>query len=164
MLPEFSFQEELVRLYQRQGETRKADNLMEELIAGLKEDQKSGHLMDLELANIYLHLKKDPAKAMAYAQKEYKRRPNNIDVCKTIAAIYYKQKNYKQAEIYLLKATRTNSQDPTLLCLNGLVKYRLGDRVAGETLIRKSLATDPFQNTAYSTEGKSLLSNSITKL
>ncbi|MGV3589126.1 MAG: tetratricopeptide repeat protein [Adhaeribacter sp.] len=164
VLPEFSFQEELVRLYQRQGETRTAANLMEELIEGLKEDQKSGHLMDLELANIYLHLKNDPKTAMTYAIKEFKRRPNNIDVCKTLAAIYYKQQQYQQADFFLQKATRTNSQDPTLLCLNGLVKYRLGDRVAGETLIRKSLATDPFQHTTYSTEGRSLLSNSVTKL
>ncbi|GEO06060.1 hypothetical protein AAE02nite_37240 [Adhaeribacter aerolatus] len=164
VLPEFSFQEELVRLYQQQGATRKANNLMEELIAGLKEDQKSGHLMDLELANIYLNLKNDPDKALAYARKEYKRRPENIDVCKTLAAIYYKKQDYQRANAFLQKATRTNSQDPTLVCLNGLVKYRLGDRVAGETLIRKSLATDPFQYTAYSTEGKSLLSQSVTKL
>lgn len=163
-LPEFSFQEELVRLYQQQGEKIKANKVMEELISGMEEDQEAGHLVDLELANIYLHLKHDPEKALAFARKEYKRRPANIDVCKTLAAIYYKKQDYKSADIFLQKATRTNSQDAALLCLNGLIKYRLGSRVAGETLIRRSLAADPFQNNSFSSEGKSLLSQSVTKL
>ena len=164
VLPEFSFQEELVRLYQQQGNKRKADQTMQELLAGLEEDQAAGHVVDLELANIYMELAQDYNKALQYAQKEYKKRPANIDVCKAMAAIYYKKQNYSKAAYFLQRATRTQNQDAALLCLNGLINYRLGKQAEGENLIRKSLAINPFQTTALSAEGKSLLSTSVTKL
>ena len=163
-LPEFTFQEELIKLYQKQGKTKKAQALMEELLAGMEEDQEAGHVVDLELANIYLDLKKDYKQGLQYALKEYKRRPENIDVNKTLAKAYYLLEDYPQAVVHLQKATRTNSQDADLMCLNGLINYRLGKMVAGENLIKQSLVLNPYQNTPMSQEGKSLLSSAVTKL
>jgi tetratricopeptide (TPR) repeat protein len=164
ILPEFTFQEELVRLYQQQGQKRKAGRLLKELLAGMEEDQQAGHVVDLELANIYLELAQDPEKALKYARKEYKRRPENIDVCRTLAHIHYARKDYEQAAGFMRQASRTNSQDPTLLCLNGLIQYKRGHQALGENLIRKSLAINPYQHHPLSQEGKSLLSKSVSKL
>jgi tetratricopeptide (TPR) repeat protein len=164
ILPEFSFQEELVRLYQQQGEKRKAARTLKELLAGLEEDQQAGHVVDLELANIYLELARDPDRALKYARQEYKRRPGNIDVCRTLAHIYYARQEYEKAAGFMEQATRTNSQDPNLLCLNGLIHYKRGHQAQGENLIRKSLALNPYQNNLLSQEGKSLLSKSVSKL
>ncbi|PSR56375.1 transposase [Adhaeribacter arboris] len=164
ILPEFSFQEELVRLYQHQGNTRKAEATMKELLAGLEEDQEAGHVVDLELAHIYLELGKNPDKALTYALKEYKKRPDNIDVCKALAQIYYQKQDFATAASYLKKATRTNSQDAGLVCLEGLVKYHLGNQAEGANLIQKALAINPYQNTALSTEGRNLVNKSISKI
>lgn len=163
-LPEFSFQEELTHLYQLTGQKQKAKSMMQELLDGLMEDQEAGHVVDLELANIYLELGNDPDKALSYASKEYKRRPNNIDVCKAMAAIYYKKGDFAKADSFLQKATRTNSQDPTLLCLHGLVRYKMGEKANGEQLIQKSFSIDPFQTNSIREEGKSVLSHQLTKL
>jgi tetratricopeptide (TPR) repeat protein len=163
-LPEFSFQEELVRLYQQKGDKKRADKIMQELLAGMEEDQEAGHIVDLELATIHLELGQNPDEALEYALKEFSRRPDNIEVCKTLAHIYYKKQDYQKASAYLQKATRTNSQDPALLCLNGLVNYRLGKQVPGEALIRKSLSINPYQDTPLSREGKNLLHQSVSKL
>ncbi|QNF31233.1 tetratricopeptide repeat protein (plasmid) [Adhaeribacter swui] len=164
IIPEFSFQEELVRLYQQQNKIIKAKATMEELLEGLEEDQAAGHVVDLELANIHLQLGKDPDKALVYAMKEYKRRPDNIDVCKALAEIYYQKQDYKTAATYLKKATRTSSQDAGLVCLDGLVKFHLGDQINGTHLIQKSLALNPYQNTTLSTEGRNLVSKAISKI
>jgi tetratricopeptide (TPR) repeat protein len=163
-LPEFSFQQELAHLYRQTGQKSKAESTMEELLEGFEEDQEAGHVMDLELANVYLELANDPDQALQYARKEYKRRPGNIDVCKVMASIYYKKKDYAKAGAYLRKAMRTQSQDATLLCLNGLVSYRTGDKATGEELIRKSFSLDPFQNSSIGQEGKRILSRSLSKL
>jgi tetratricopeptide (TPR) repeat protein len=93
-LPEFVFQEDLVRFYQKQGQVAKAEETLAELLAGMEEDQEAGHIVDLELANIHLELKKDYNQALEYALKEYKRRPNNIDVNKTLANVYYHLKDF----------------------------------------------------------------------
>jgi len=163
-LPEFTFQEELIRLYQQQGNTKVAQKTMAELLAGMEEDQEAGHIVDLELANIYLELQKDYKKSLQYAQKEFKRRPENIDVNKALAKAYYKLGNYSQAATHLQKAIRTNSQDVDLMCLNGLINYRLGKLAVGENLIRKSLDINPYQNTPLTQEGKSLLSASVSRI
>ena len=164
IIPEFSFQEELVRLYQQQGKTAQAKATMEELLEGLEEDQEAGHVVDLELANIHLQLGKNPNKALEYALNEYKRRPDNIDVCKTLAEIYYQKQEYETAATYLKKAKRTNSQEASLVCLDGLVKFRLGDQVNGTNLVQKSFAINPYQNTLCSAEAKSLMSKALSKL
>lgn len=120
--------------------------------------------MDLELAKIHLELKKDYKKALQYALKEYKKRPENIDVNATMANTYYHLKNYPQAAFHIKKATRTNSQDAELLCLNGLIDLKMGKVASGQSLIRKSLDINPYQGTSLSKEGKSLLVSSISKL
>ncbi|CAN5914616.1 hypothetical protein BH24BAC1_BH24BAC1_20610 [soil metagenome] len=163
-LPEFSFQEELTHLFQITGQKQKAQSMMQELLDGLVEDQEAGHVVDLELANIYLELGNDPDKALTYAAKEYKRRPNNIDVCKVMAAIYYQKGDYAQADTFLQKATRTNSQDATLLCLHGLVRFKMGEKANGEELLKKSFSIDPFQTNRIREEGKGILSHQLTKL
>ncbi|MBC3541628.1 tetratricopeptide repeat protein [Rufibacter sediminis] len=163
-LPEFTFQEELVRIYVKQGQNAKAAETLEELIAGMEEDQEAGHIVDLELANIHLELKKDYATALEYALKEYERRPDNIDVNKTLANIYYHQQNYAKASAHIQKATRTNSQDAELLCLNGLIAYKTNKLADGQHLIRKSFTINPYQLTPLSVEGKSLLSSSLSKI
>lgn len=164
ILPEFSFQEELIRLYKKQGENGKASQTMKELLTGMEEDQEAGHVVDLELANIYLELGQDYNKAQKYALKEYERRPDNIDVCRTLAHISYKKGDFKKAAHYMRKATRTNTQDPDFLGLDGLIHYKLGNQALGENLIRKSWAINPFQDTPLSREGKVLLSRSVSKL
>ena len=164
IIPEFSFQEELVRLYQQQGKTAQAKATMAELLEGLEEDQEAGHVVDLEFANIYLQLGKNPNKALEYALNEYKRRPDNIDVCKVLAEIYYQKQDYGTAATYLKKAMRTNSQDASLVCLDGLVKFRSGDQVNGTNLMQKSLTINPYQNTLCSAEAKNLVNKALSQL
>jgi tetratricopeptide (TPR) repeat protein len=164
IIPEFSFQEELVRLYQQQGQAGKAARTMKEMLAGMEEDRQAGHVVDLELAKIYLELARDPQQALKYARQEYKRRPANIDVCRTLAQIYYVKQDYKAAAAYMRQASRTHSQDPALLCLAGLIEFKGGRQALGEHLIRKSLALNPHQDSPLSREAKSLLSRSVTRI
>ncbi|WP_439879735.1 tetratricopeptide repeat protein [Pontibacter sp. MBLB2868] len=163
-LPEFSFQEELAHLYKKTGQEREAEKTMEELLEGFEADQEAGHIVDLELAKVYLELNNDPDKAMAYAMKEYKRRPNNIDVCKVMASIFYAKKDFGRANTMLKKATRTQKQDASLLCLNGLVNYKLGHRASGEHLLQQAFSLDPFQTDRIGAEGRSIISKRLSSL
>ncbi|MHA6250003.1 tetratricopeptide repeat protein [Pontibacter sp. CAU 1760] len=164
VLPEFTFQEELTSLYSEAGQKNKAADTLKELLAGLEEDQEAGHIVDLELASIYSELGHDYDTALKYAMKEYKRRPNNIDVNKTLAAIYYKQQNYKQASAHLQRAMRTQRKDAATLCLDGLLAYKTGDKAAAQTLLQQSFSLDPFQSGSLSAEGKKLLRGSLSSL
>ncbi|MCJ8163435.1 tetratricopeptide repeat protein [Pontibacter sp. E15-1] len=163
-LPEFSFQEELTSLYQKTGQKEKAAETMKQLLAGLEEDQEAGHVVDLELARIHTELGDDYDKAMGYAMKEYKRRPNNIDVNNTLAMIYYKKQDYAKADTYMKRAMRTQKQDAATLCLDGLITFKKGDKATGQALLQKSFSLDPFQNNSLSKEGKKVLGNALSSL
>lgn len=164
ILPEFSFQEELAHVYKQTGQNQKARVAMKELLAGLQEDEDAGHNVDLELAKIYVELAPDYDKALTYALNEYKRRPDNIDVCKALATIYYKKKDIPRATAFLKRASRTNSQDATLMCLTGLVNLRTGKKTAGQDYIRQSFELDPFQNNTIGREGKRILNQRLSSL
>ena len=120
--------------------------ITQELLEGFEEDQDAGHVVDLELANMYLYTTHDIDKAYYYAEKEYLKRPQNIDVCKTMAAIQYKRNNLHEANKLIEIASRTNKQDAEILYLKGLINYKLGNEKVGVELTEKALGINLFIN------------------
>ncbi|MCB0556673.1 MAG: hypothetical protein KDD02_24215 [Phaeodactylibacter sp.] len=114
IIPEFSFYESLARLYKTQGRNQEFQATMDELLQMFREDTESGHDMNLEYAKLYSNLLDDPEKALEYAQKEYNRRPDNIDVNRVMASIYFKRGETELATRRLEVATRTHARYPEL--------------------------------------------------
>lgn len=87
---------------------------MEEVFVMLKDDEDSGHNMNLEYANIYLDLLEKPEQALEYAQKEFDKRPENIDVNRMLARIYKAKSDQTMTQKYAVAASVTNSKHPEL--------------------------------------------------
>ena len=135
LIVEYSFTDELTDLYKLNNEPEKAKKAEQEVIAmlgpGADADESStthGHYADRELAFAYLKMN-DLENASKHAQLEYERRPENIDVCEMMAWVHYKVGNYAEANKYINKALRTNSQNPVLLSRAGLIKIKSGEIV-----------------------------------
>ncbi len=146
IMPEFSFQEEMAHIYKITHENSRAKSITQDLLKSLEEDQDAGHVVDLELANIFLDISQDIDEAYRYAKKEYKKRPQNIDVCKTMAKIHYKKNNLEEANKLIEIASRTNKQDAEIFCLKGLINYKLGKPKNGIELMNRALKINPFLN------------------
>ncbi|MFK7905129.1 MAG: tetratricopeptide repeat protein [Chitinophagales bacterium] len=157
VMPEFSFYETLATVNQLEGNTNEVNKLNSDLIEMLQEDQESGHNMDLELANIYLTLDNNPEKALTYAERAYKERPDNITVNQSMAKIYYKKGDFEAAAKHIDKALQTNFKDPELLCLAGLVKHKIGAKTDGISLMQQSMALNPQMNNEWTKEAKAIL-------
>jgi tetratricopeptide (TPR) repeat protein len=149
MIVEYSFSDELTDLYRLNNEKSKADKNAEEVISmlGPNTDVEGttghGHYADRELAYAYLKTN-DVDDALAHAETEYKRRPDNIDVCETLGWVQYKKGNYKEANMLINKALKTNSKNPVLLCRAGLIKVKAGETEKGKLLIKQGVETNPF--------------------
>lgn len=150
LITEYSFADELTDLYRLNNEPGKASKSSEEVIAmlspvsGADESSSShGHYADKELAYAYLKVP-DYDQALQHAQTEYERRPDNIDICETMAWVQYKKGNYAEANKMINKALRTNCQNPTLLCRAGLIKIKAGEMEKGDLLIKKAMGTNPY--------------------
>ena len=111
--------------------------------AGDESDTGHGHYADKELAYAYIKTN-DLENALKHAQTEYERRPDNIDVCETLAWVNYKLNDFKTANTLINKALKTNCKNPILLCRAGLIKVKANEVEKGKTLIKQALETNPF--------------------
>jgi tetratricopeptide (TPR) repeat protein len=162
LITEFSFADELTDVYALNNEKTKAERSANEVIEMLgpgdvdESESGHGHYADKELAYAYLKVN-DHEKALKHALIEYERRPENIDVCETVAWVYYKQGNFAAANTYIDKALRTKSTNPTLLCHAGLIKIKAGRKEAGTALIKKALEPEPLIDQALKKEAAAYL-------
>lgn len=124
LIPEVSFYEQLIKLYKETGREEQAEKTLKEVFDMLADDEKHGHMMNMEYAQIHLHITHDYDKALEYALQEYEARPDNIDVNKLLAAIYLQQENYDKAEEQVAKALVTNSSDPEFLSIADDIKSK----------------------------------------
>ncbi len=150
MIIEFSFADELTDLYVLNNEMDKAKKSATEVIdllspmSDIDENTSGhGHYADKELAYAYLKLP-DLENALKHALLEYDRRPNNIDVCETVAWVRYKKREYYEANTMINKALKTNCQNPSLLCHAGLIKIKAGEKMKGEEFIKKALQANHY--------------------
>ncbi len=159
MVTDDGIKEELQQVY-KITDPNKAKEITESLVDNLIANTKSkdsedsiGHYGDKELAYAYLELNKVD-KALEHALLEYNRRPNNIDVNETLAWVYYKKGDYKNANTYINVALKTKSKNPILLCRAALIYYKNGDKdLAKNTLALLSL-DNPYVDVVLQNEVK----------
>ena len=117
IIPEVGFYEQLAHLYQKTNRMAEAKSTIKEIFTMLEDDVVHGHNMNLEYAAIHRDLTGNYEEALKYAQADYEKRPNNIDVNKLMASILLKQGKAEAAVSYLQQAKVTNSQHPELLAI-----------------------------------------------
>lgn len=149
LITEYSFSDELTDLYALNKDEKKSKQNALEVIdmlspqSDVESENGHGHYADKELA--YAYLKTNAVeKALKHALVEYQRRPENIDVCETLAWVKYKNNAIKEANILVDKALKTGSKNPILLCQAGLIKIKNGQAEKGEELIKTALELNPF--------------------
>ena len=160
---DYAFTDELVDVYRLNNQPEEAGKMARESVNMLadaakqaNDNEQLGHYTDRELAYAYLKTG-ELDKALEHAKIEYARRPDNIDVNETLAWVYYKRGDYKEAEKYMQVARRTNSQNPVLLCRAGLILTKTGQVAEGQALITKALDTAPYLNPEVEAEGRKML-------
>jgi tetratricopeptide (TPR) repeat protein len=142
IMPEFSFHEEMAEIMNLQGKTEEAKNKYKETLVMLKEDEASGHVAHLDMANVYIHLGEYDT-ALEQARKEYETRPDNIDVNSVLAWIYYKKNDGEKALEHIHKAKRTGSNQPVLNARAGMIESKFGNKKEGIKYLQLARSVQP---------------------
>lgn len=145
IIPEVGFYEQLASLYFDTDRGKAAMQLVPQILDMLGEDTDSGHNMNLEYANVHLHLTHQYDRALQYALDEYQLRPTNLTVNEQLAHIYFALENYEQAQKHAEVANRLKTDSAELLCLLGLAKIELGEASNGRQLLQQSFSQNPHQ-------------------
>ena len=163
LITEFSFSDELSGLYLLNNEKDKSKKSEQQVITMLSPGKSTGgtnghgHYADKELAYAFLKTNQIDS-ALVHALAEYKRRPENIDVCEMMAWVLYKNKNFYAANEIINKALRTGSKNPVLLCHAGLIKIKAGENQKGTEMIKAAFSADPFLDDELKKEAQPYLS------
>ena len=159
---DYSFSDELTDLYRLNGDKEKAEQNSREVIemlspaSDVETESAHGHYADKELAYAYLKIN-DTEKALKHALIEYQRRPLNIDVCETLAWVYYRQGKTAYAYNLINQAMKTGSKNPVLLCRAGLIKIKSGEQEKGLALLKQALEINPFLDKELKQESEGYL-------
>lgn len=121
IIPEVGFYVSLAHILKDQGRDSELEKIKSEIIEMLEDDVVNGHNMNLEYADLYLSLYNDPQTALSYIEKEYQKRPNNIDVNRKLAQVYHQLDLMEDSKQYIAAASITNSAHPELQELKSVV-------------------------------------------
>ena len=111
IIPEVGFYVDLARYHKEAGHEDKVDSLRQSILTMIDDDIRSGHIMNLELGHVYADLFEDYPKAISLIQKEYNRRPDNVEVNKALAEVYTKMGDQANAELHMDKVLRLHQMD-----------------------------------------------------
>jgi tetratricopeptide (TPR) repeat protein len=157
ILPEVSFYENLVEIYQSTNRQAEADALIQKMMTMMAEDEASGHKMDLEKAKVHLNLSNKLNESMKSATIEYKARPNNIDVNLLMGQISIAKGDFKEAKKHIDVALLTKSNKPELLICKGLIESNNGDVKLAKESVKKAFSLDPYLTGTLAVSAKKVL-------
>jgi len=157
IIPEVGFYEQKAALYQKMGKDEQTAALSQEILAMLADDEANGHKMDMEYARVYRDLLNDLPKALEHALAEYRSRPDNAEVNELLASIYFKMDELEAAEKHIEKALATESKDPELLCLSGLILIKAGNEAQGRQQLEASMRQNKYQQHAFAAAAQTAL-------
>lgn len=143
IMPEFSFHEQMAEIYALQGEKEKAAKKYTEVVTMLDEDAQSGHTVDLELCKLYTKTGQLDSAAY-YGQKEFAKRPKNIDVNHALATVAFQKNDLKKAQEYIETAMRTGNKDPELLQQASQIALAMGNVSESKKLIAEAKKVNPL--------------------
>jgi tetratricopeptide (TPR) repeat protein len=157
LIPEVSFYVSRAQRELEKGNTAKAGSMTQEILAMLADDEEAGHQMSLEQARVQLSLLDNPANALEYAMAEYSVRPDNIDVNKLLAEIYYVQNEFTKANEHLQKALVTGTKDPETKCLEGILLAKTNKADEGTKLLEAVFVEIPYLDCSYCGDARAII-------
>lgn len=105
LMPEVGFYITKAKLMELKGKKEESLAIAREVLAMLKDDEASGHKMDLTYAQVYAELFNDYEQAIKHAMKEYNTRPKNTEVNKFLVDTYTKMGNMAKADMFKVNTT-----------------------------------------------------------
>jgi tetratricopeptide (TPR) repeat protein len=157
LIPEVGFYVSRASWEKDRGNLNTAKDMTKEIMTMLAEDEEAGHKMNLELARVHLDLLDKPERALVYAIEEYTKRPDNIDVNKLLAEIYFLQNNLSKAEEHMEKALKTGTMDPEVKCLEGILLAKGNQLEEGSKLLKSVFVENPHLDCSFCTEAKAII-------
>ncbi len=157
--PDHIFIEKLGDLYKAMGAKENESELNGKILDALKQHKEDGYDVDLEYAiyfsnhNIYL------PEALEHAEREYNRRPNNIDALDAYAWALHKNGKSSEAVQYIERAMRLNTKRAILHYHAAEIYRAINNNQMALKYLKKAFEENPYINPLYADSARNMLNS-----
>ncbi|NUO78781.1 tetratricopeptide repeat protein [candidate division KSB1 bacterium] len=141
--PDHAFLEQLVEACHLAGETAEAEKMTKLALEAYAQHEQDGWEVNLEYARFCTSYDLNLPEALQRAQREYERRPNNIDVLEVYASALYKNGQPEKAEPFIKQALRLQTPRASLYFHAGMIAYQLGKHDEAQAHLQQALSMGP---------------------
>lgn len=148
-VPDHGFAEQLCDLYRVTGQNDSLKKATEFVFAEFRDHQNEGWNIDREFAIFCANHDLDLAQALSRIEREYERRPANIEVLDTYAWVLHKSGRSREAVPVIQKALRLGTKNPSVLYHAAKIHGAAGDAKQASGYMRAALEGLPSMNVLY---------------
>lgn len=138
--PDHAFLEQLVEAYHLAGELAEAEKMTKLALEAYAQHEQDGWEVDLEYARFCLNYELNLKEALTRAEREYQRRPNNLDAQEIYAVALYKNAQAEKAGPIIAQALRLQTYRASLYYHAGMIAHQLGKHEQARTHLQQALA------------------------
>lgn len=139
-VPDHAFLEQLVEVYDAAGQKDEAQKAAQLVIESYLQHEQEGWNVDLEYARFCSLYDLNPASALQRAEREYRRRPRNIEVLETYAWTLYQNGQPEKAAPLLQQAMRLQTRRASLYFRAGMIAKTLHHARQAQNYLAQALA------------------------
>ncbi len=142
--PEHLFIEQLAEIYRMDGQLKNADGVVKIVLQMFEQHEKDGWNINREYAMFCANHDINLSEALDRMKKEYKARPENIDVLETYAWTLYKAGRVSESMPLIDRAMRLNTSSFSLHHHAGMIYSAAGMKEKAEQMFERSRSENPF--------------------
>ncbi len=136
--PEHSFLEELVNVYAATGQTGLAQETIEKVLQEFSDHVKEGWNVDKEYALFCANHNINLEKALECAERDYNRRPHNIEALDAYAWTLHKNGRSREALHYIEQALKRGTQHAVMQHHAAAIANAAGDRISARRYLQRA--------------------------
>jgi tetratricopeptide (TPR) repeat protein len=142
-VPDHAFMEQLVEVYTVAEQKEEAQKMAQLVLASYMQHEKEGWDVDAEYARFCSDYDLNLAEALQRAEREYRRRPDNVDVLEIYAWTLHKNSQSEKAAVLLQQALQLSPRRAALYYRAGMVAKALQNTRKAQDYLSQALAMNP---------------------
>ncbi|MEO8168512.1 MAG: tetratricopeptide repeat protein, partial [bacterium] len=149
IMPDHTFLEQLADIYKATGNAASATGTEALVLKSFAQHDNDGWNCDKEFAAFCCNHDINLTEALQRAEREYNRRPANIDALDTYAWALYKNGRATDALPLIENALRLGTRNPVLHYHAGIIFKAVGERGKSAAELEKAIHINPFIHILY---------------
>ncbi len=147
--PDHVFLEQLADIYKATGDALSAEGTAKIVLKSFEQHEKAGWNVDKEYALFCANHDINLDEALSHAQREFERRPKNIDALDAYAWALYKNGKANDAVPFIEQALKLNTKSSQLVYHAGMIYEAAGQTQKAVAKLQEALNINPYINVLY---------------